>query len=153
MIYFRVIKAGYHIHKHFGVRNLIDIAENNDIIRFAILHGADQLILLELVTLMRGHAAHRGIVYRHIEDLVLKLPEHRPVLCKDHRFGFAGKRDRRFFNDKFIHVRRHNVHPQFQNIQFVKKRDAVVYHKSNNHAFPSACGIYRRRVQISPPEQ
>ena len=128
MIYFRNVKMRQNLLQRPRIRNLIHITENDNIVRFASSHAADQLILLKLVPLMSRHAAHGRIVHRHIDDLIRKFPEHLPVLRKDHLLRLPGKSHRRLLQHKLIHIRRHDLHSQLQNIQFIKKRDAIVNH-------------------------
>ncbi len=93
-------------------RNLVHIAEDHDIVRPAGLQAADQLVLLEFIPLVSRHAAHGRIIHRNIDDLVLKLPEHFPVLRKEHFLLFPGKGNRRLLQHEFIHIRRQDLHSQ-----------------------------------------
>ncbi len=65
MIDFRRVKMRNNLCQCLGIRNLIHIAENDDILRLTVSHRPYQLIFLKFIPFMSRYV-HRGIFYRHI---------------------------------------------------------------------------------------
>ena len=155
----RRIVGGYHLFQCVRIRNLVQIAEQNDVILLQVLQLIHQMILLKIITPVRkrlvrdlrrilfcGGIDMKPVLTQHVvgyNDIVdprEKRRKHLLVLLKAQLLRLAGEGPCRFLNDEAVHTVGKDVEPQIQNIQFVKKGDAVI-----NHAYSSRRGFFSRK--------
>ena len=89
---------------------------------------------------MKSVLTQHVVGYNDIVDPREKRRKHLLVLFKAQLLRLAGEGPCRFLNDEAVHTVGKDVEPQIQNIQFVKKGDAVI-----NHAYSSRRGSFSRK--------
>ena len=155
----RRIVGGYHLFQCVRIRNLVQIAEQNDVILLQVLQLVHQMILLKIITPVRkrlvrdlrrillcGGIDMKPVLTQHVvgyDDIINpreKRRKHLLVLLKAQLLRLAGEGPCRFLNDETVHAVGKDVETQIQNIQFVKKRDAVI-----DHAYSSRRGFFSRK--------
>ena len=154
----RRIVGGYHLFQCVRIRNFVQIAEQNDVILLQVLQMIHQVILLKIIAPVRkrlvrdlrrillcGGIDMKPVLTQHVvgyDDIINsreKRRKHLLVLLKAQLLRLAGEGPCRFLNDETVHAVGKDVETQIQNIQFVKKRDAVI-----DHAYSSRRGSFSR---------
>ena len=109
-----------------GIGDLIQIAENDDVLIPAVLQAAPHSVLLEGIPVMG--ITGRRILHHHMDDLVGEFGKHLFVLFIIQRLRIPGKGLRSLADHEPVHHRVHDMKPQLQDIQFIEKLKAIVYH-------------------------
>ena len=134
MIDFRPVKILQDFLDFLRIGDFVQITENNNILIRTVLQSPAHRIFLEGIPVM-GIARWR-IIHHHMNDFVRKFREHFLIFLIIQRLWVPGKGFRGLADDKPVHHRVHNMKPQLQNIQFIKKLETVIYHFN---FLPSAC--------------